>query len=112
MLKAQVSQSGDCLEPFHGRTAAFSVIRHDSYHSRAPWAIDMSWAHATRASNSTGRLRFGQLKCLVTATALQLSPVFAHLNISRQIASRKSSSGKPAVKVLMRRNSPGSPEIQ
>jgi hypothetical protein len=48
----------------------------------------------------------------VTATALQLGAVFAHLNISRQIASRKSSSGKPAVKVLMRRNSPGSPEIQ
>jgi hypothetical protein len=46
------------------------------------------------------------LKCLVAATALQLSTVSAHLNISRQIASRKSSSGKPAVKVLMRRNSP------
>ncbi len=42
MLKARVSQSRDCLEPFHGRTAAFFVIRHDSDHSRAAWAIDMS----------------------------------------------------------------------
>ncbi len=37
MLKAQVSQSRDCFEPFHGRTAAFFVIRHDSDHSLAPW---------------------------------------------------------------------------
>ncbi len=41
MLKARVSQSRDCLEPFH-RTAAFSATRHDSDHSLAPWAIDMS----------------------------------------------------------------------
>jgi len=53
-----------------------------------------------------------QLKCLASATVLQLNSAFRHLYISRQIASRKSSSGKPAVKVLMRRNSPGSPEIQ
>jgi len=34
-----------------------------------------------------------QLKRLATATALQLSSPFSHLYISRQIASRKNSSG-------------------
>ena len=52
-----------------------------------------------------------QSKCFSTAIALQLNSASAHLYISRQIASRKSSSGKPAVKVLTRRKSPGSPEI-